>query len=147
MRPPRLLALLAALVLSALTDVGALAATLTVSNLNDSGAGSLRQALLDARAAPTPATRMGLSAVPNVLTANSFAGVGAASISAEPTATSGDATGLKKAAAKCPVPSAAAAATRPASARHAARGWGPTAFTPGIRSRLRGGWVSGWCRA
>ena len=72
--------------------------------------------------APTLLTRMGLSAVPNVRTANSFAGVGAASMSAEPTASTGEATGSTSAATRWPTPTAAPAATRPVSARSTARG-------------------------
>jgi hypothetical protein len=67
-------------------------------------------------------TRIGLSAVPNVRTANSFAGVGAASISAEPTASNGEATGLTSAATRWPTPTATPAATTPVSARSTARG-------------------------
>ena len=72
--------------------------------------------------ATVPAMSMGLSFVPNVRTANSFAGVGAASMSAEPTASSGEATGLTSDATRWPTPTAAPAATTPAGARSIARG-------------------------
>ena len=55
----------------------------------------------------------GLSAVPRVCTAHSLTGVGVASMTVEPMASTGEAEGFTKAATRCPAAMPAAAASRP----------------------------------
>ena len=65
---------------------------------------------------PTDPRRIGLSVFPNVDTAHSLTGVGVASMTAEPTAMTGEASGFTRAAARCPAAMPATAARAPAAA-------------------------------
>ena len=67
----------------------------------------------DADAAPT---RIGLSALPKVATAHSLTGVGVASITADPTASTGEEAGLTRAATRWPTAMPATAARAPEAA-------------------------------
>ena len=82
-------------------------------------------------------TRIGLSALPKVATAHSLTGVGVASITADPTASTGEEAGLTRAATRWPTAMPATAAS-PEAAYGQRLSW--QLFTVFIRHRGSSGW-------
>ena len=70
----------------------------------------------------TDPMRIGLSAVPNCATAHSLTGVGVRSMTVEPTASTGEASGETNPATRCPSPAPAAALSTVPTAYHRPRG-------------------------